>query len=22
MRNRLIHAYYQIDLYILWDTIE
>ena len=22
MRNRLIHVYYQIDLYILWDTIE
>jgi uncharacterized protein with HEPN domain len=22
MRNKLIHVYHQIDLYILWDTIE
>jgi uncharacterized protein with HEPN domain len=22
MRNRLIHGYDQIDLHILWDTIE
>lgn len=22
MRNRLIHAYYDIDLNILWDTVE